>query len=237
MGKDIVIQVRDLSIAYDDTLALDKANIDFYENSITAIVGPNGAGKSTLLKGMMEIVKPIGGSVTIWNQTYKKVYQQIAYIPQFNNVNWNFPAVVEDVVLMGRYVHTGILRRYQKKDYQVVEEALKIVEMQDFSKRHISELSGGQKQRVFLARAIAQDAKIYLMDEPLQGVDVKTEAIIMDTIKGFQKEGKTILAVHHDLTSVEQYFDHVVFINQRVLYSGSVKEVFTQENITKTYQM
>ena len=188
-----------------------------------------------MIKGILNIIKPISGEVRIWERPYKEVYRQIAYIPQASNVNWNFPTIVEEVVLMGRYVHVGAFKKYSKEDRKKAQEALETVNMSEFAKRHISELSGGQKQRVFLARAIAQDAKMYFLDEPLQGVDIKTEAIIMDTLKEFQKNSKTIVSVHHDLSTVEEYFDHVVMLNKKILFSGSVAEVFTKENIALTY--
>ena len=235
MDKKVAIHVEDMTIAYAEKPVIWDADVDIYENSITAIIGPNGAGKSTLIKGILNIIKPISGEVRIWERPYKEVYRQIAYIPQASNVNWNFPTIVEEVVLMGRYVHVGAFRKYSKEDKKKAQEALETVNMLEFAKRHISELSGGQKQRVFLARAIAQDAKMYFLDEPLQGVDIKTEAIIMDTLKEFQKNSKTIVSVHHDLSTVEEYFDHVVMLNKKILFSGSVAEVFTKENIALTY--
>ena len=228
MDKKVAIHVEDMTIAYAEKPVIWDADVDIYENSITAIIGPNGAGKSTLIKGILNIIKPISGEVRIWERPYKEVYRQIAYIPQASNVNWNFPTIVEEVVLMGRYVHVGAFKKYSKEDRKKAQEALETVNMSEFAKRHISELSGGQKQRVFLARAIAQDAKMYFLDEPLQGVDIKTEAIIMDTLK-------TIVSVHHDLSTVEEYFDHVVMLNKKILFSGSVAEVFTKENIALTY--
>ena len=235
MNKKIAIHVEDMTIAYAEKPVIWDADVDIYDNSITAIIGPNGAGKSTLIKGILNIIKPISGEVRIWEKPYKEVYRQIAYIPQASNVNWNFPTTVEEVVLMGRYVHVGAFKKYGKEDRKKAEEALETVNMSEFAKRHISELSGGQKQRVFLARAIAQDAGMYFLDEPLQGVDIKTEAIIMDTLKEFQKNSKTIVSVHHDLSTVEEYFDHVVMLNKKILFSGSVAEVFTKENIALTY--
>ena len=235
MDKKVAIHVEDMTIAYAEKPVIWDADVDIYENSITAIIGPNGAGKSTLIKGILNIIKPISGEVRIWERPYKEVYRQIAYIPQASNVNWNFPTTVEEVVLMGRYVHVGAFKKYGKEDGEKAKQALETVNMSEFAKRHISELSGGQKQRVFLARAIAQDAKMYFLDEPLQGVDIKTEAIIMDTLKEFQKNSKTIVSVHHDLSTVEEYFDHVVMLNKKILFSGSVAEVFTKENIALTY--
>lgn len=235
MSKEIAIHVKNLTVAYDENPVILQGNADIYANSLTAIIGPNGAGKSTLIKAMLQIIKPISGTVSIWGKDYKEVYKKIAYIPQSGNVNWNFPITVEEVVLMGRYVHVGVLKRYTRKDKEMARNALALVNMVEFAKRHISELSGGQKQRVFLARAMAQDADMYVLDEPLQGVDVKTEGIVMDILKQFQSMGKTILCVHHDLSTVEKYFDHVLMMNTRYFISGKVKEVFTKENIERIY--
>ena len=184
MEKNI-IHIEDLTMAYNDKPVLWDIDADIMGNSRTAIIGPNGAGKSTLLKGILNLMKPISGEITIMGKQYREVYKQIAYIPQINTVNWNFPATVEDVVLMGRYAHLGWIRRPSKTDKEISKEALIKMGMNDYAKRQISQLSGGQRQRVFLARAISQDAKIYLMDEPLQGVDIKTEGIIMSVIKEF----------------------------------------------------
>lgn len=235
MNKEIAIHVNNLTVAYDENPVILQGNADIYANSLTAIIGPNGAGKSTLIKAMLQIIKPISGTVSIWGKDYKEVYKKIAYIPQSGNVNWNFPITVEEVVLMGRYVHVGVLKRYTRKDKEMARNALALVNMVEFAKRHISELSGGQKQRVFLARAMAQDADMYVLDEPLQGVDVKTEGIVMDILKQFQSMGKTILCVHHDLSTVEKYFDHVLMMNTKYFIGGKVKEVFTKENIERIY--
>ena len=229
------VHVEDMTMAYDQIPVIWDVDVDIPEQSITAIVGPNGAGKSTLLKGILGILRPLSGEVKIFGRPYKEIYKRIAYIPQSGSVNWNFPTTVEDVVLMGRYVHTGPFRRYSKKDRETVLAALTTVGMDAYLKRHISALSGGQKQRVFLARAIAQDADLYFMDEPLQGVDIKTEEIIMDTIRRFQKAGKTTVAVHHDLNTISRYFDHVILLNKQLIAAGRVDAVFTEENLKRTY--
>lgn len=235
MNEKVAIHLEDMTIAYAEKPVLWDIDLDIYDNSITAVVGPNGAGKSTLIKGILNIIKPVSGKVKIWGKDYRDVYKKIAYIPQTNNVNWDFPIIVEEVVLMGRYVHAGLFKRYSGKDKEIVKNALETVNMSEFASRHISELSGGQKQRVFLARAIAQNAEIYFLDEPLQGVDITTEAIVMDTLKKFQRQGKTIICVHHDLSTVRKYFDHVVMINKKVLFSGKTQEVFNDESIKLTY--
>ncbi len=234
MEKNI-IHIEDLTMAYNDKPVLWDIDADIMENSRTAIIGPNGAGKSTLLKGILNLMKLVSGEITIMGKKYREVYKQIAYIPQINTVNWNFPATVEDVVLMGRYAHLGWIRRPSKTDKEISKEALIKMEMNDYAKRQISQLSGGQRQRVFLARAIAQDAKIYLMDEPLQGVDIKTEGIIMSVIKEFQSIGKTVIVVHHDLSTVEKYFDHIILLNKILIAQGKVSDAFNKETISKAY--
>ncbi|MDD7267402.1 MAG: ABC transporter ATP-binding protein [Lachnospiraceae bacterium] len=234
-GSSGIVHVEDLTMAYDHRPVLWDVDLDIVQNSITAIIGPNGAGKSTLIKGILELMKPISGSVRIMNQSYRQVYRQIAYIPQSGSVNWGFPTTVADVVLMGRYGHLGLFRRPRSADKQAAEAALERMKMTEFADRQIAQLSGGQRQRVFLARAIAQDARIYFMDEPLQGVDRVTEEIIIETMREFQRSGKTIVAVHHDLATVERYFDHVVMIDQQIIAAGRTAEVFTEDNLQKTF--
>lgn len=233
--KNIIVEVEDLSMAYNEEPVVWDIDLKIVENSRTAIVGPNGAGKSTLLKGILNLMKTLTGTVRFRGQSFKQYYKNIAYVPQLGSVNWDFPATVLDVVLMGRYVHLGWIKRPTKKDKMIAMEALERIGMEEFKNRQISELSGGQRQRVFLARAIASDAEIFFLDEPLQGVDIKSEAVIMDTIRQFQKDGKTIVAVHHDLNQVEEYFDHVAIINKRIIAHGPVSEVFTTENIESAY--
>lgn len=230
-----IVKVEDLSMAYREKPVIWDIDLEIIKNSRTAIVGPNGAGKSTLLKGILNLMKPLSGFVRFEGLPFKQYYKNIAYVPQLGSVNWDFPTTVFDVVLMGRYVHLGWLARPGRKDRQIAAQALDRIGLTDFAKRQISELSGGQRQRVFLARAIAQDAEIYFMDEPLQGVDIKSEAVIINTIKEFQKNGKTIVAVHHDLSQVEDYFDRVAIINKRLVAEGSIKEAFTKKNIDLAY--
>lgn len=230
-----IIHVEDFTMAYTDIPVIWDIDLDIYEQSITAIIGPNGAGKSTLMKGILNLMKPISGKVRIMGKEYREVYRDIAYIPQSGSVNWNFPTTVLDVVAMGRYVHMGLLKRVGKKERELAMQALERMKMEEFADRQISELSGGQKQRVFIARAIVQDAALYFMDEPLQGVDIKTENLIMETMKEFQREGKTIIAVHHDLNTLEKYFDHVVIINKQLIAAGRTDEVFTEANIKRAY--
>ena len=234
MNKDI-IKIKDLIVAYDEKPAIWHLNMTLEENSITAIVGPNGAGKSTLIKSIMQLIKPVSGEIHINGSKSKKALRDIAYVPQKGEVNWEFPTTVLDVVLMGRYVHKGWFKRPNKDDHKIAMSALREMKMEAFRNRQISELSGGQRQRVFLARAICQDADIYIMDEPLQGIDITTEKLIIKTIKSLQEQGKTFLVVHHNLDTVKEYFDHVIIMNKTIFAGGSISEVWTEENIDKAY--
>lgn len=233
--SEYAISTKNLSVAYNDKPVIWKLNIDVEKGSRTAIVGPNGAGKSTLIKAVMQLIKPVSGKSYIAGSTHKSALKQVAYVPQKGEVNWDFPATVFDVVLMGRYVHKGLFKRPDKKDKVLALAALETMKMTQFKDRQISELSGGQRQRVFLARAIAHDASIYIMDEPLQGIDITTEKLIICTMKKLQAEGKTFLVVHHNLTTVPDYFNRVIILNKEIIADGPVEEVWTEENINAAY--
>ena len=229
-----IIKVEDLTVAYEDKPVLWDIELEVKKGVLMAVVGPNGAGKSTLIKTMLDLIKPITGEVRFYGEKYSKVRDRIAYVPQ--SVDWDFPTTVFDVVEMGRYGKVGWLKRVGKIDKEKTREAIKMVEMEEFSDRQISQLSGGQQQRVFLARALVQEADIYFMDEPFQGVDNKTEKSIIKILKKLRDENKTVIVVHHDLQTVKEYFDYVTFINVSVVASGPVEEIFTLENIEKTYK-
>lgn len=231
-----VIHVEDLTVAYDEKPVLWDVDVDIVTNSITAIVGPNGAGKSTLLKSILGFVKPLSGVITLFDLPLKKVLNKVAYVPQHSSVNWDFPITVFDVVLMGRYQSVGWFKIPNKKEKVKAINALEEMKLLNLKDRQISELSGGQKQRVFIARALCQESELLIMDEPLAGVDKTSEEIIMNKIKDLKKEGKTIVCVHHDLNTIEKYFDHVVLINRIVIASGNLQDAFTKENIQKTYE-
>lgn len=230
-----IIEIEDLTVAYRDVPVLWDVDLTIKEKTITAIVGPNGAGKSTLMKAALNLVKPLTGTVKFFGTSYQESFKRIGYIPQKEAVNWDFPATVIDVVEMGRYGVRGWIKRITKEDKQLALQALQQMGMSDFANRHISELSGGQQQRVFLARALAQNADLYFMDEPLAGIDKKTEKIIIDTLHNLKKQGKTIVVVHHDLNTVSQYFDDVVLLNKVLVAHGPVNTTFTKENIAKTF--
>lgn len=230
-----MINVEDLAMSYDDQLVLADINLAIPANSKTAIIGPNGAGKSTLLNCMLDFLKPLKGKVTFNGKIYKDYYKRIAYVPQSSSVNWDFPTTVLDVVLMGRYVYQGFFKKASQSDKDRALEALASVNMTDYADRQIAQLSGGQRQRVFLARAICQDADIYFLDEPMKGIDIKTEKLFKEIINQFQRDGKTIVIVHHDLATVREYFDHVILLNRTIIGQGPVEETFNESNISMAY--
>jgi iron ABC superfamily ATP binding cassette transporter, ABC protein len=236
-GTNSVIHVEDLTMAYRETPVLWDIDLDVPEHVRCAIVGPNGAGKSTLLKGILGLVKPVSGAVQLWGKPLSAVQKEIAYVPQRGSVHWDFPTTVFDVVLMGRYAHLGLVRRPGKEDRARAMEALEKMKMADFANRQISELSGGQKQRVFIARALAQDAQLYIMDEPLAGVDETTERIIMDEFINLQCDGRTVVAVHHDLSTLDTYFDYLVVLNRTVKACGYLAALDTNAALARAYRV
>ena len=223
------IEIKNLTVAYGENIALEDLNLNIEVGSLMALVGPNGAGKSTLIKTILKFLKQITGEIKINAKT-------LAYVPQRNSVDWDFPTTLFDVVEMGCYGRVGLFKRVSKEEKQKVLKAIEQVGMSEFKDRQISELSGGQQQRAFIARALVQEADIYLMDEPFQGVDSTTEKSIVEILKQLKAEGKTIIVVHHDLQTVPTYFESVALINKAVIISGKVSEVFTQENIDVTYR-
>ncbi len=233
---EYIIEVEDMTVAYDIKPVLWDVDIQVPKASLMAIVGPNGAGKSTLIKAMLDLIKPVSGKVRFYGQSYKSQIKKIGYVPQSGSVDWDFPASVMDVVLMGTYGQVGWFKRPGKTEKEKALKAIDQLGMSEFKDRQISELSGGQQQRVFLARALVQEAEIYFMDEPFKGVDAKTEKAIVTLLKNLKSQGKTLLVVHHDLQTVEEYFDHVVLLNTQVIASGPMKEAFTEENLAKTYR-
>jgi manganese/iron transport system ATP-binding protein len=229
---------RDVTVTYrDGNTALRAASFEVPRGSITALVGVNGSGKSTLFKAIMGFESLARGEVTLFDGTIKKALKQnlIAYVPQSEDVDWSFPVLVEDVVMMGRYGHMNFLRVPKARDRDLVHSALMRVGMQDYRKRQIGELSGGQKKRVFLARALAQEGRLILLDEPFTGVDVKTEDAIIDLLRGLRDEGCIILVSTHNLESVPRFCDRTILINRTVLASGPTAEVFTSANLEQTF--
>ena len=233
--QKIAIAVDDLTVAYNYKPVLWDIDLSIPEGVLMAIVGPNGAGKSTLIKAILGIIDPIAGSVSIYGKPYDKQRKLVGYVPQKGSVDWDFPTTALDVVLMGTYGRLGWIKRPGRKERKIALESLEKVGMLSFKDRQINQLSGGQQQRVFLARALAQDAAIYFMDEPFQGVDATTEITIINILKELRKAGKTVVVVHHDLQTVPEYFDWVTFLNVKKIATGPVKEIFNDDNLTKTY--
>ena len=233
--KRFAIHVEDLTLAYHDKPVLWDIDLEIPQGVLMAIVGPNGAGKTTFIKAILGLLKPVAGSVRVFGKPYKKQRQLLAYVPQRRSVDWDFPTNVLDVVMMGRYGNLGWFKRPGATDRAMAMEALEKVGMTQYAKRQISELSGGQQQRVFLARALIQDARIYLMDEPFQGVDATTERAIIDLLQTLRAAGKTVVVVHHDLQTVTDYFDWVMLLNIRKIAAGPVTDVFTDENLRLAY--
>ncbi|MDE2826383.1 MAG: metal ABC transporter ATP-binding protein [Bacteroidota bacterium] len=229
------IEVRDLTVAYRESPVLWDIDLDVPSGGLMAIVGPNGAGKTTLVQAILSLIKPAAGQIRIFGQPYRSVASSVGYVPQRGSVDWDFPTSVMDVVLMGLYGRLGWVRRPGRNERTEAMAALDQVGMAEYAHRQISQLSGGQQQRVFLARALVQDARIYLMDEPLQGVDATTERTIIELLRTLQSLGKTVMVVHHDLQTVSSYFDEVLLLNVRRIASGPVSEVFTEANLRLTY--
>ena len=235
MKEEIAIAIDDLTVAYNYKPVLWDIDLTIPKGVLMAIVGPNGAGKSTLIKSILGIIKPIAGSVTVFGKPYKKQRKLVAYVPQKGSVDWDFPTTALDVVLMGTYGNLGWIKRPGKTEKKAALEALEKVGMLPFKSRQINQLSGGQQQRIFLARALVQNAEIYFMDEPFQGVDATTEKAIINILKILRKEGKTVVVVHHDLQTVPEYFDWVTFLNVKKIATGPVSAIFNNENLVKTY--
>ena len=234
MSKN-AIKVEDLTVAYKEKPVLWDVDLTVPQGVLMSIVGPNGAGKTTLIKAILNLVNTAAGQVKIYGKPASVQRRQVGYVPQRGSVDWDFPTSVKDVVMMGRYGALGWIKRPGKKEQDMALHALDKVGMSQFASRQISQLSGGQQQRVFLARALVQDARVYLMDEPFQGVDATTERAIVSLLQELRGSGKTVVVVHHDLQTVPEYFDWTALLNVRLIASGPVKDVFTEENLRLTY--
>ena len=234
-ATDPVLEIHDLTVAYNRKPVLWGIDLTLPKGKLIGIVGPNGAGKSTLIKACMGLIPLASGWIQLFEQPLDAVRQRISYVPQRESVDWDFPASVRDVVEMGRYGRLGLFSGLKKADHELVEDSLRKVGMEGFAKRQISQLSGGQQQRVFLARALAQEADLYFMDEPFAGVDAATERAILQLLQEMSAAGKTVVVVHHDLQSVEKYFDWVLLLNMRLVASGPIAEVFTPDLLQQTY--
>ncbi len=231
----IPLSVADLTVAYDRKPVLWDVNVDLPAGALVGVVGPNGAGKSTLIKAVLDLIPSASGRVLVFGKPYRKNRHRVGYVPQRESVDWDFPVSAVDVVAMGLYGRIGWCWPVTRKYRRLALEALERVGIAELAHRQISHLSGGQQQRTFLARALVQNADLYLMDEPFAAVDAATERAIVDILRGLKRAGKTMVVVHHDLQSVPEYFDHVVLLNMRVVAAGPTQEVFTTENLQRTY--
>jgi manganese/zinc/iron transport system ATP- binding protein len=231
----VAFEIHDMTVAYQRRPVLWDIDLTIPEGNLVGIVGPNGAGKTTLIKAALGLVPLASGKVEIYGKRYDEQRHLVGYVPQRESVDWDFPVTVRDVVLMGTYGRLGWFRRPGKAEHEIAEQCLEQVAMSAFANRQIRQLSGGQQQRVFLARALAQDAQLYFLDEPFAGVDAATESAIIDVLHKLRNDGKTVLVVHHDLQTVRDYFDYVILLNMRLIACGPIDTTFTNENLQKTY--
>ncbi len=229
------LEIHDLTVSYNQKPVVWNVDVEIPEGVRVGIIGPNGAGKSTLLKAVMGLLRVSSGWVKFWGSPLARCRRDVAYVPQREEVDWDFPITVRDLVQMGRYGHLGLFRRPGKEDRRIVDAALDKVGMASFEDRQISNLSGGQQQRIFLARALAQESRLYLMDEPFAGVDATTEKAIVGLLERMRKEGRTVLVVHHDLQTAQEYFDYLLLLNRRLVAFGPTSEIFNEDLLRKTY--
>lgn len=229
------IDVSHLSVNYDKTPALWDVSFSLPQGELVGIIGPNGAGKSTLLKALMGLLSPLSGRSLFFGQPLDSVRQRVAYVPQRESIDWDFPITARDLVLMGRYGQLGLFHWPRAADRAAATRALELVDMLPFADRQIRQLSGGQQQRIFIARALMQQADIILLDEPFSGIDMATEATIVEILKELCAKGKTVVVVHHDLNSVESYFTTLLLLNIRLVACGPVKETFLPQHLYAAY--
>lgn len=234
--SSVAINIKELSVSYEQERVLSNIFLTLESGYTYGVIGPNGAGKSTLFKAILGLIPHDIGSIRIMGESIEKKRKEVVYVPQKNDIDLSFPATVLDVVLMGRYPHKKVLQRLNSSDKALALKALEEMDIVDLKDRQIGELSGGQQQRTFIARALCQTPELFLLDEPFVGVDITTEKKIVEILKAMAANGKTILVVHHDLSTVEDYFDKVIMINQRVVAVGDTLTTFTDENIVKTFQ-
>ena len=229
------LAIDDLTVAYDQKPAIWDIDLEVPQGALMGIVGPNGAGKSTLIKAALNLIPRAAGTVLFGGESYERARQRVGYVPQRGSVDWDFPTSALDVVMMGLYGKLGWLRRPGRRERELAMAALEQVGLDDCAGRQISQLSGGQRQRTFLARALSLDAQIYFMDEPFAAVDAVTESAIVGILRELNRRGRTVLVVHHDLQTVSEYFDRITLLNVEVIASGPTCEVFTLENLQRTY--
>jgi manganese/zinc/iron transport system ATP- binding protein len=229
------LSVRDLTVSYDAEPVLEGVTFEVDPGRLVGVVGPNGAGKSTMIKAIVGTLPADSGHVRVLGEQGRKALRRITYVPQRGSVDWDFPVTVHDVVRQGRYGHLGLLGRMSAEDRRAVSDAISKVGLEDLAGRQIGELSGGQQQRVFLARALAQRGDVYLMDEPFVGVDAATESAIVDVLKELRDSGRTVLVVHHDLSTASDYFDSILLLNRHLVAYGDTRDVFTREHLQRAY--
>ncbi len=231
-----VITIDGLSVNYGKKRVLTNIHMDIHPGHIYGVIGPNGAGKSTLFKAVLGLISYSSGKIKVFDDNIDQVRKRIAYVPQKDEIDWTFPATVFDIVLMGRYPFKSLFKRLDNEDKRIAMEALDEMGIADLKDRQIGALSGGQQQRVFIARALCQKAELLFFDEPFVGIDIMTENKIIEIMKALANEGKTLLVVHHDLSTIEEYFDKVILLNQRLIAYGDTSTTFIQENIAATYR-
>lgn len=229
------LECHDLTVTYDRKPVLYGIDCQIPQGTLVGVLGPNGAGKSTFLKAALGLISKAGGYVEMFGEPHSKVVKKVGYVPQRESVDWDFPVNVMDVVLMGRYGRLGLFKRPKEADREIARQSLEKVGMLPYAKRQIANLSGGQQQRVFLARALAQQCDLYLMDEPFAAVDAATERAVIALLREMREMGKTVLVVHHDLLTAPTYFDHLMLLNLRLVAFGKTEDVWTPENLGKTY--
>ena len=230
-----VLELHNLTVTYDNKPAVWNLDYTLPAGKLVGIIGPNGSGKTTMMKAIMGLIKPGSGYIKLFGKELHDVRDKVAYVPQRGSVDWDFPVNVYDTIMMGRYNKKNIFRRNTAQDKAIVKDAIAKVQLEQFAKRQISQLSGGQQQRVFIARALAQEAELYLLDEPFAGVDAATENAIMTLLKEMKQQGKTIIVIHHDLQTARKYFDWLIMLNTRLIASGNIEDVFQQEILEQTY--
>jgi len=234
-SNTLAVEVTNLTVAYQETPVLWDIDLTVPAGVLMAIVGPNGAGKTTLIKAILKLIPSASGQAQIYGKPYSQQRHLVSYVPQRGEVDWDFPTTVQDVVMMGLYGQLGWIRRPGRREKQLAQEAMSKVGILELKNRQINQLSGGQQQRVFLARALIQDAQLYLMDEPFQGVDATTERAIVTLLQSLRQQGKTVIVVHHDLQTVTSYFDWVMLLNVHRIDSGPIETVFNEDNLHRTY--
>ncbi len=234
-ANEPVVEVHDLIVSYGQNPVLWNVDLTLPSGTLVGVLGPNGAGKSTLIKAIMGLVEANSGYVKLFDQELNRIRGKVSYVPQRESVDWDFPASALDIVMMGTYQKLGLFKRPGKKEKALALDCLEKVNMKAFAHRQISELSGGQQQRVFIARALAQEADIYFMDEPFAGVDMSTEKALVQLFREMTAQGKTVVVVHHDIYSAGKYFDWLIMLNMHLIASGPTEKVLTEDLLTKTY--